>query len=133
MLLLTSLSTGFQVLDGLNIPFHSLTSENTGSIAVLKTALTYNETCATKHYLCRTVSVNSLPTRVANVAPEKTPFDVELEDVRFIYSDGKHAPYMSLTHCWGNNQFLRTTKGKHELALGMYTLKKLLLTLKDVI
>lgn len=68
--------------------------------------------CETEHQECRYDSTTQMPTRLVDVGT------LDSSTVHLIETnDGLHAPYLTLSHCWGRNAnvYRRTTRGNLEI------------------
>lgn len=61
------------------------------------------ESCKTHHARCASTELPVLPTRVVQVGDAETP-------PKLLHTQGNRADYIALSHCWGAEQNLTTTK-----------------------
>jgi hypothetical protein len=75
--------------------------------ARLSVVYTWLEDCLLHHPNCRSLADESppLPTRVIDVGPPDGS-----REPRLVISNGVHSAYMALSHCWGSNPTIKTTK-----------------------
>ncbi|KAJ3548776.1 hypothetical protein NM208_g850 [Fusarium decemcellulare] len=68
--------------------------------------------CTTGHTQCSDGSTTRMPTRLVQVGTHDAP------TVRLLRTQGIHAPYLTLSHCWGNADIKkRTTEGDFDIPL----------------
>lgn len=86
-----------------NIPFKPagmVLHGHTGSAQSISRAVSWLRSCSSTHEMC-SFSVQSLPMRVLEIFGTSR--------VRLHESSGQVAPYLCLSHCWGKNEFIKTT------------------------
>ena len=95
--------------------------------------------CDTTHQNCRR-DTNPLPTRVVDLGPEiSVTFDshrsvtADQNSVKVIESEGLHADYVALSHCWGQESSFKTTKETYPLRKQSMSLKEMPETFRDAI
>jgi len=137
-------------------PEHSLTSEDTGSVAALNTALAWMEICSIGHSSCNIADqLHPLPTRILDVFPEflstdystyqlsncqekfteagSIPSSANSLDVRLRSNINENARYVCLSHCWGNKQPIRLLKSNKDKMEKRISWAELPLTFQEAI
>lgn len=74
----------------------------------LAIASTWLEACQEQHPACTIEEAALLPSRLLDLGTGKRVDEVHLREFRNV--DRDHIRYMTLSHCWGKEEFLTTTK-----------------------
>ncbi|KAH6846943.1 HET domain protein [Chaetomium sp. MPI-CAGE-AT-0009] len=108
-------------------------SEASARLDVIKEWL---EECQSNHAACNRPSGHPqgnrpLPTRVLSLSPRDgpIPFTIQLHEP----ADGESAPYVALSHCWGQSGPLRTVKSNLEQHKQEIAFQALPLSFKDIV
>ncbi|KAH8595249.1 heterokaryon incompatibility protein-domain-containing protein, partial [Bisporella sp. PMI_857] len=83
--------------------------------------------CIHRHPKCRG-TIESLPTRVLDVGEEG-----DSQEPFLFVSEGKTAPYIAMSHCWGKSPMATTTQENLQNRLKVITLSELPKSFRDAI
>lgn len=111
------------------LPKYDRTSPRTDSDAAIATAVDWIDWCKRgDHGFCDDGSERELPSRVIDVGSNAGPGDVRLVETR-----GERARYIALSHCWGKQQIITTTKASMTDRLAGIPFDQLSKTFQDAI
>ncbi|CAI6335986.1 unnamed protein product [Periconia digitata] len=108
-----------------------LENTSTGSDATFELVTFWLNRCLTQHKACREISpvgsISFVPTRLIDVADGA----VKLVETKRIIGDGSAPSYVTLSHCWGQTQIIRTLKENYDTHLEEIDASKLSKTFRE--
>ncbi|KAF4948633.1 hypothetical protein FGADI_9537 [Fusarium gaditjirri] len=69
------------------------------------------QSCLESHKECQNAAPATMPSRILDL---QSPFCGSNLDLRLIANPNNRAPYVTLSHCWGNSQPLKLLKGNYD-------------------